>query len=118
MGDLSMKKQYFYLIVLLVILCVGIGGSYLIRTHTSKIKTDPVHEIITNKHSASDIFNAFRMYFWKIYPHTWMKGVEPTAAQKKEQRKVFGYNLRIEHIIDTDEHEIINKKRPTVFIHV
>lgn len=105
-------------------LCVGIisGTTYwfLKKTPYSPItfKTNSIQTIVTTReHIFSNLWHGIGIYFWNKYLPTWQKGYEPTPAQKKEQRKLFHYNLRIEHIIDHDPHVEAHHDRPTVFFH-
>ncbi len=108
----------------MLLLCVGIisGTTYwfLKKTPYSPIifKTNSIQTIVTTReHIFSNLWQGFGIYFWNKYLPTWQKGSEPTRAEKKEQRKLFHYNLRIEHIIDHDPHLERNPERPTLFFH-
>lgn len=113
------KNNYLYLIILMA--SIALWGTALhvtkkaVPAHT---KVNAVHEVAsTGKHVVASIFDAIGLYFWNVYRPTWQPGIQPTKEQKKEQRKLFGYNLRIEHIIDKDPKIIHVKNRPTLFIH-
>ncbi len=115
----NIKKNALYSFLFAPLLAAWIGTIYVLRQKVPLIKKiNAVHEVAANrKHVISSFFNSVGLYFWKLYPKTWEPGLEPTKEQKREQRKLFGYNLRIEHIIDNDPQIIKNSKRPTVFIH-
>ena len=88
------------------------------RSAPARPKVNAIHDVAYNgKNVVSSIFDAMGLYFWNVYRDTWQPGAQPTREQKKEQRKLFGYNLRIEHIIDNDPQIAKVKKRPTLFIH-
>lgn len=108
--------------ILFVCFSIISGTTYwfLKKTPYSPItfKTNSIQTIITTReHIFSNLWEGFSIYFWNKYLPTWQKGIEPTPAQKKEQRKLFHYNLRIEHIIDHDQHTHANHERPTIFFH-
>ncbi len=108
----------------ILLLCGSvIGGStywFLKKTPYSPVifKTNSFQTIIaTKKHVLGNLWYGLGIYFWNKYLPTWQKGEEPTTAEKKEQRKLFHYNLRIEHIIDNDLNTRNNHERPTIFFH-
>ncbi len=109
---------------ILLCLCVSVisGTTYWFFKKTpyspTIFKTNCIQTIVTTReHIFSNLWHGLGIYFWNKYMPTWHKGVEPTAAQKKEQRKLFHYNLRIEHIIDHDPHVEARHDRPTIFFH-
>lgn len=113
------KNNYLYLIILMASMALwGTALHFAKRPAPASIKVNPIHEVAsTGKHVVASVFDAMGLYFWNVYRPTWQPGRQPTKEQKKEQRKLFGYNLRIEHIIDKDSKIAHTKNRPTLFIH-
>ena len=108
--------------VLLFCACIVGASTYWFLKKTSygpvTFKTNSIQKLLTTKeHLLGNIWHGMGIYFWNKYLPTWEKGIEPTALQKKEQRKLFHYNLRIEHIVDKDPNCVINHKRPTIYFH-
>jgi hypothetical protein len=110
--------------MLILLICgATIGGAtywFFKKTTYSPIvfKTNSLQKIITSKENIlSNIWKGLTIYLWDKYLPTWQKGVSPTPEQKKEQRKLFHYNLRIEHVIDNDSNVQVNHQRPTIYFH-
>ena len=113
------KTNSLYLSIILVCMAFWGAGLYVTKQPVfSRPKINAIHQIASNgKHVVSSIFDAIGLYFWNTYRSTWKPGAQPTKEQKKDQHKFFGYNLRIEHIIDNDPNLVHTKNRPTLFIH-
>ncbi len=111
-------------LAVILLMCAGVisGLAYWFfkKTPYGRItfKTNSIQTILaTKEHIFSNLWHGMSIYFWNKYLPNWQKGQEPTLAQKKEQRKLFHYNLRIEHIVDTDPQIHVNHMRPTVYFH-
>jgi hypothetical protein len=122
---MSFKRSCFSLHIISSLIISGsimCGTAYLFFNKTTYVpvnfKTNTLHTMTTYRQDIwSNLWQGLGIYFWNRYLPTWHKGLQPTYAQRKDQRKLFHYNLHIEHIIDTSSTIEVNHARPTIYFH-
>lgn len=125
-SGVAMPKKHFHItrsmvaIISSCLLLATFSYWFLKKSPYSRVtfKTNSLQTILTTrKHIVSNLLKSAGIYFWNKYLPTWRKGIEPTAAQKKEMRRLFHFNPSIEHVIDENPEHVINHKRPTIYFH-
>jgi hypothetical protein len=114
------KRSVFAVVAIVMsITTVMTGGLYMILADEPlEIKTNSIKTIVTTKkHIASNLWKAATIYFWNSYLPTWEKGIEPTRAEKKRFKKLLHYNPFIEYIVEHDQDQHVDHKRPTIYFH-
>ena len=116
-----MRKKIKLFLISFVIVTTTFSGlaiySFLKSRKKLMIKRNRLSSLLSEKKRINYLFEAATIYLGNRYEPTWIKGIQPSKDDIRQQRAFFGYNLGIEHIIDTNPATIKNEKHVTIYFH-
>ena len=102
----------------LVLVITLSGKKHHHAPHEVSLKANKVNRVLAKRKSLfKTVMKATKTYLFGAYDTSWERGFKLTKEQKREQRHLFGYHLRIEHIKDTNPVIKTTPNHPTLYFH-